>query len=281
MADTPTQSPSALSSASEELPYSPLSYGRPRLQILDELTVLIESNGVNRKGDVTNQRLYKCSGKGCSKEYQPRSKDRVLMHAKNCLKLIPEHRHLASQHSAEKAPGAVAAKIELLASSSPMSAAVLNSSNTNTPTPIFAGRVQFNFGPQGRKALHAAIDLAVVKYICVSRTPPLAVDLPEWKGIFAIQTPSYHPASRTTLMDNHIMSEQEHVRGLNINFLKNQERVSISFDGGTLRSGASVYTVHATPEGGDPILLIGRDATGFSHTGPYIASVVEEVSIFS
>ena len=207
------------------------------------------------------------------------------MHAKNCLKLTPELRRLASQHSAQKAPGAVAARMEAIAiaSSSPMSAAIMTSgeSRESTPTPIIAGRAHFNFGAPGRKVLHAAIDLAVVKYICVSRTPPLAVDLPEWKDIFSIQTPSYQPASRTTLMDNHIMSEQEHVRSLNVAFLKKQERVSISFDGGTLRSGASVYTVHATPEGGDPILLIGRDATGVSHTGPYIASIAEDVSTSS
>lgn len=282
---SPTGTPlSSQEHADQLLPYTPpnhgRSHGRPRIPVLDELTVEIASSGFKKNGMPTNQRAYRCTGKGCPAKFQPRALDRVLIHAKTCMKLTAEMRQLASRHSAQKAPGAIDAEHKLLASgdSSQLSSpSATSTSNTFTPMPIGA-RHQFNFGPPGRKALHAAIDLAVVKFIAVSRTPPLVIDLPEWKDMFTIQTPSYTPASRTMLIYNHIHSEQERIRLLNLDFLKGQERVSISFDGGSLRSGASLYTVHATPEGGDPILIIGRDSTGISHTGQYIASVVEEVS---
>ena len=76
------------------------------------------------------------------------------------------------------------------------------------------------FSPRSRKQLHEALDFAVVKFICVGRLLPTLVDLLEWKGMFALQTPTYVPASRMKLMDSHIFSEQENVRELQIIELK-------------------------------------------------------------
>jgi len=97
------------------------------------------------------------------------------------------------------------------------------------------------FGPQGRQKTHRALDLAIVKFFCVARIPPAVADLDVWKDMLRISLPSYVPASRTRLMDNHIMSEQERVRQLQLNHLKTQRHISISFDGGALRSGESLY----------------------------------------
>ncbi|CAA7268960.1 unnamed protein product [Cyclocybe aegerita] len=82
-----------------------------------------------------------------------------------------------------------------------------------------------------------------------ARVAPAVVDLDEWKAMFLLQTPSYSPASRTTLMENHIMSEQD-----------------LSFDGGLIRSGDSLYTVHATTEERRVMLIEGQECTNISHT---------------
>ena len=260
--------------------------GRPRLSLLDTLTVEVRTpRGTARK--------YRCAGAGCSKRWAPRTTSRVFAHAKRCLKLTEEQRHLASSASASNSPGALVAADnaqetgKLRATSSLQSIASSQSSFTSLPSsplPLKASdahllpRGDGFFGPQGRQKTHRALDLAIVKFFCVARIPPAVADLDVWKNMFRVCLPSYVPASRTRLMDDHIMSEQERVRQLQLEHLKAQRHISISFDGGALRSGESLYTVHATTVARDVMLLEGQDGTRESHTGAWIAELVLRVS---
>jgi hypothetical protein len=79
-------------------------------------------------------------------------------------------------------------------------------------------------------------------------------------------------------MDSHITLEAEHVRGLQLEELKSESFLSLSFNGGTLQSGKSVYTLHATTSSGRVVLLEGQDRTGVSHTGQWIADFILQVS---
>jgi len=76
------------------------------------------------------------------------------------------------------------------------------------------------------------------------------------------------------------MSEQECVCQLQIEYLKAQWHISISFDGGTLRSGKSLYMIHATTVTRDMMLLEGQDGTCESHTGIWIEELVLWVSYY-
>ncbi|KAJ6573706.1 hypothetical protein B0H10DRAFT_2199338 [Mycena sp. CBHHK59/15] len=78
-------------------------------------------------------------------------------------------------------------------------------------------------------------------------------------------------------MDNHIMSEQEGVRGLQIVFLKTQTRLTLPFDGGAVRRGEYFYTFHANTADGRSFLLEGLDCTGVSHTAQWMAKAAMEV----
>ncbi|KAJ6597336.1 ribonuclease H-like domain-containing protein [Mycena sp. CBHHK59/15] len=78
-------------------------------------------------------------------------------------------------------------------------------------------------------------------------------------------------------MDNHIMSEQERVRGLQIVFLKTQTRLTLPFDGGAVRRGEYFYTFHANTADGRSFLLEGLDCTGVSHTAQWMAKAAMEV----
>ena len=74
------------------------------------------------------------------------------------------------------------------------------------------------------------------------------------------------------------MSEQEHVRGRQLAILKMKDRLSLSFDGGSIRSGEALYTVHATtPDKRRVMLLEGQECTNVSHTGAWIAELVLRV----
>lgn len=75
------------------------------------------------------------------------------------------------------------------------------------------------------------------------------------------------------------MTEQEHVRGLQIAYLKTQMRLTVSFDGGDLRSGEYFYTVHANTAEGRSFLLEGLECTGVSHTAKWMADALMEVSL--
>ena len=238
-----------------------------------------------------NPRKYRCAGVGCSKRWAPRTTSRVFAHAKRCLKLTEEQRHLASSARANKSPGALVAadnaqetkvtpSLQSIASSQSSFGSL---SSSSSPLSIKASdtlqlRADGFFGPQGRQKTHNALDLAIVKFFCVARIPPAIADLDVWKNLFRIPLPSYVPASRTRLMDDHIMSEQERVRQLQLQHLKTQRHISISFDGGALRSGESFYTVHATTVARDVMLLEGQDGTSEAHTGVWIAELVLQVS---
>jgi len=209
--------------------------------------------------------------------------------------LTAEQRHLASSASASKSPGALVAadntqeagKLTVTPSlqSITSSQSSFTSLPTGSPLPLKASdalpllpQADGFFGPQGRQKIHRALDLAIVKFFCVAWIPPAIADLDVWKDMLRISLPSYVPASRTRLMDNHIMSEQERVRQLQLDHLKAQHHISISFDGGALRSGESLYTVHATTVARDVMLLEGQDGTRESHTGVWIAELVLRVS---
>lgn len=118
----------------------------------------------------------------------------------------------------------------------------------------------------------------MVKLICIAHLPPHIVKLNAWKDIFALQTPAYKPASCNLLTESHIHAEQEHIKRRQIEFLKMQHSISILFNGGALMSGDSMYTVHATTEDNQVMLLEGQDCTGISHTREMIADLVERVS---
>jgi hypothetical protein len=256
--------------------------GRPRQNILDQLTVEVNTPR-------SQHRKHRCRGKGCKKTWQPRARARVLFHCKRCLKLTSEMRALAAAASASTSPGALVAASSMESMTedpSPkiitkVAAVALQASASKDPPGIASlPRADSFFGPRGRKEIHRSLDLAILQFICVARLPPSVVDLPEWKNIFAIQTPSYSTASRTKLMDDHIMSEQENVRKLQIIELKTQHRLSLSLDGGALRSSEPVYTIHATTPARKVMLLEGQECGEVSHTEKWIADLIYRVRLF-
>ncbi|RXW11937.1 hypothetical protein EST38_g13918 [Candolleomyces aberdarensis] len=75
-------------------------------------------------------------------------------------------------------------------------------------------------------------------------------------------------------MDSHITAEQSRVALLQYELLKKEQYISISFDGGSIKSGQSLYTVHATTQDRRVMLLEGQECTEISHTGIWIQGLV-------
>lgn len=82
------------------------------------------------------------------------------------------------------------------------------------------------------------------------------------------------------------MSEQEHIRQLNIAYLKTQKRITISFNSGDTHASDAFYSVHATAQdsqnvrGCCVILLEHQECTNVSHTSEWIAEYVLGVCDF-
>lgn len=228
--------------------------GRPRLEVLDALTIELPRVA-------GRPRLYRCAGKGCNKRWQPRTAARVLAHCKKCLKLTTQERQLAGSASAKSSPGAI---VDGITPPTSLNETLHPSSGTTVTQP--AGKLTADtpmpvadtfFGARGRKQTHAALDLAIVLLFCQARIPPAVADLQVWKNVFRIGHPSYEPASRTKLMDSHIMSEQSRVNELQLKILKDARRT----------------------EAGRVMLLEGQECTDVSHTGKWIADLVMRVCI--
>lgn len=135
---------------------------------------------------------------------------------------------------------------------------------------------------QVRDHYAALLDLAIVKLFCAAGLPPRLADYPEYKEVIrlaALAGRYYEPAGRTILMDNHIMSEQERVRGLQITFLQTQTRLTLSWDGGDVKSGEYFYTFHANNADGRSFLLEGLECTKVSHTAEWIAESAVQVNL--
>ena len=267
-----------LSDTEHEIPQTMMPIGRPRLNVLDQLTIELPT--------IRGPWKYRCGGAGCTKVWKPRTRAHVLAHCKGCLKHTSAMWHLAASVSAKQSPGAlVSASSTLSLTAKPLQPERSQSKALVWPPttqlmPVSTGAVAMPqndspfFGPRSCKQLHEALDFAIVKFICVGRLPPTLADLPEWKEMFVLQTPTYAPASRMKLMDSHIFSEQENVWALQIDELKKHRHLSVSFDGGSIRLGESLYTVHATTPTHKVFLLEGQEGTGESHTGEWITNLV-------
>ncbi|KXN92085.1 hypothetical protein AN958_09788 [Leucoagaricus sp. SymC.cos] len=78
-------------------------------------------------------------------------------------------------------------------------------------------------------------------------------------------------------MDFCITSEAEQIKHIQLKELQAELFITISFDGGSLRSGKSLYTLHTTTSAGKVTFLEGKNGTGVSHTGNWITDFVLQV----
>ncbi|KAJ6517150.1 hypothetical protein DFH09DRAFT_1099002 [Mycena vulgaris] len=232
--------------------------GRPQSSLMDQVTVEVKLQAVSPI------HKYRCVGPSCTKIFQPRFKMQVLNHTKHCIKLTSEQHQLTSKCSADTSPGARAEEL----------CKGLLTAELELPVPE---PVEF-FGSSATKQLRdryaALLDLAIVKLFAAAALPPRLANYPEYKEVVQLAPLAGHhcvPPGRTILMGNHIMSEQERVRALQLAFLQTQTRLSISCDGRDLRSGDYFYTIHMSTPDGLSFILEGFERTNISHKAEWIA----------
>ena len=112
---------------------------------------------------------------------------------------------------------------------------------------------------------------------CACGIPIRVADTNEWQEVFRIANPNYSPASRSTIEDSHIPAEAAAVVEKQVALLKNETNLTISFDGGSIRSTQSNLTIHIITEDRRVFFFEGLNSTGFAHTGDYYYECLKDV----
>jgi hypothetical protein len=85
-----------------------------------------------------------------------------------------------------------------------------------------------------------------MRLICVRGLVPNVLDSPEWKELMNKLNGTYKPSSSDAFRDSFIPQEAVFVQNKQIELLKAEEDLTLTFDGTTIRSNESFYTAHAT-----------------------------------
>ncbi|KAK7015431.1 hypothetical protein R3P38DRAFT_2543585, partial [Favolaschia claudopus] len=81
----------------------------------------------------------------------------------------------------------------------------------------------------------------------------------------------------STFSANYIPAEAARVTLLAISELKKHHNLTLSYDGGTTTGRQSIYTFHTTTPDREVYFIKGDEASGFSHTGEHIKTLILEV----
>ncbi|TFK63856.1 hypothetical protein BDN72DRAFT_927053 [Pluteus cervinus] len=128
---------------------------------------------------------------------------------------------------------------------------------------------------RGRKKHHQLLDVLMVRLWCAAGLSFALAQRSEWIDLWAAADPTYTPADREKLKDQ-IHSEAEAVNQRQIEYLRTQENLTVSYDGGTSRGHEAFWTLHVSTADRRVYFLRGRDATAESHTAEWIRDFVLE-----
>lgn len=132
-----------------------------------------------------------------------------------------------------------------------------------------------------RKERTDTLHVLILKFFVSAGIPLNAADSPHWKAIFKKLDRDFVPASRSTMEDSRIPREAAAVRLCTIEYLQTQDRLTASFDAGSIRSQASNLNCHVITEDGLTFLVEGKDASADSHTGDYYFIFLRDVRLGS
>lgn len=237
--------------------------------------------------DKPEKHIFRCLG-SCGTTYASRNRQRIVRHAAGCSHLPAELQKQAKAHLANQAPSRKLPN--LIGDPEPSKSITIEKLDDNkTHRSKESGQVVvkkrkldetawFEEAKKlGRKDRHRMLDLAIVKLFCCSGIPTHIAEIPVWKALLVYADPSYTPASRATLEEVHIPGEAENIHEIQLAYLKTQENITVSCDGGTTRGKEAFWTIHMSTLDRQVYLMDVREATSVSHTAVWIKNIVLEV----
>jgi hypothetical protein len=133
---------------------------------------------------------------------------------------------------------------------------------------------------EARQLKTEKVNHALLKLICDRMLAPSIVNSTKWHEFVHTLDENITTASGSTISDKFVTTEAAYIRSQSIKVLSELSQLTLTFDGGTTRGGESVYTVHVTdPATREAYLIEGNEATGVSHTGEHIETVLDKVCL--
>ena len=114
--------------------------------------------------------------------------------------------------------------------------------------------------------------------ICVCGLVPNVLDSPEWKELMNKLNGMYKPSSSDAFCDTFIPQEAVFVQSKQIELLKAEEDLTLTFDGTSIRSNESFYTAHATTPSRRSFFLDGHEGNGELHDRKWITDNLMKVT---
>ncbi|CDO73916.1 hypothetical protein BN946_scf185016.g73 [Trametes cinnabarina] len=221
---------------------------------------------------------------------------RVLKHAMACRAFSPDQRRSANDFAATYSLGAKLGEVEeapVIASSSRVvgdkGGGGLHSFGAPPAVPgkadtQLAGLKQRTLSEAvlaaGRQDLKAKLDFFIMKLICVRGLVPNVINSREWKDFVNAANPRYNATSSTTFAKVYIPAEAAKIRILQLQFLRQQTHLTLTYDGATMQKPQSVYTIHITTQNRRVFFMDGAEMSRDAHTAEHVVNILLEVSRF-
>lgn len=232
--------------------------------------------------------LHRCVGVGCNVTFSNRNLQRTIKHARICNKLPKNLRTKAKQLAAKSALSkrVLESDSEAAQTNDEQEKEGEGAQQVETTKKTEDGRLVSTHEwfeearKLGRDERHKMLDFAILLLICAAGLPTYIVSRPEWRRMLMIANPTYTPAMREKLETEQIVSEAENVMAKQLEYLRSQENLTISCDGGTTRGREAFWTIHVSTPKRKVYLMECREATSDSHTGVWIKNLVLEVCCY-
>ncbi|KAG8688434.1 hypothetical protein FRC11_005450 [Ceratobasidium sp. 423] len=245
-------------------------------------------------------KLVRCiASRKCNTTYVwPRKCKHLLGHISHCSFLPPSLRTLSDSSLSSSAPVAKVADLDaskkrLLdtgithhSTSSPAKKTCLPSGalvSTQASTSSLAKSVSHDptisgwARTAGKKELKARLDNRVTNVLCENALPPQVFDSIGWKELFLEASPLYETACASTIRDTQIPETAAYIQGKQLEYLRTQSSLTISFDGGSNCRNLSFYTVHITTMDRRVFLLCADYTPRKFHNAQYICDLLKPV----
>jgi hypothetical protein len=255
--------------------------GRPRKALVGEMWV-----EKRRKRDDKHVWVCIAIDSGCPQYFERRAPDRMLSHSRDCTFLKKASRVKVNQGMAEEAPSE---RLKALSSTTTATPAHRHSSSTRTLSiqaqPVITtstNSTQPSVYAIAKKAglqhRQTQLDADVTAVICACGIPPSIVDHPVWKRLIKNLAPDLKSPSASSVEDAYIPREASAAKLRKIKQLQQQRNLTISFDGGSMRSSQSSISYHVTQENGEVIFFECEDGSAHSHTAEFLFEFLDKVS---
>ncbi|RDB28214.1 hypothetical protein Hypma_001371 [Hypsizygus marmoreus] len=225
-----------------------------------------------------NKRSWGCVASKC--DYQAKGNaalDRVLKHATKCKVLAaydPELYQMAIEESVSGSLGVRLSKCQNTEGEAAGTAEASGHQGTAQKKPAQSNQLDLT---QLRKAggkrkeeemkhFQLKVDHVIMRLICIRGLIPNVIDSAEWKELMTTLNSRYKPTSADVFADSYIPREAVHVRNQQIELLRKERNLTLTFDGTTTRKPQSFYTAHATTPLRQTYFLDGHEGSDERHT---------------